>query len=520
MTLLSVRTGRPRRAGFSVIELLIATTIAMVILLVVTKWFRDLSRETSKSRAMVEMSGQLRAVISQLESDLRNATFPRGAAPGTVAALGYIQYVEGMAGDASPAWQLSAGFPGVTVPNSLAIGGAGTLVNSAPAAAPVHFTNILGLPAPGVTSRFGDMDDVLCLTARSIETPYRGKILLPGGALTTSIESPMAEIVWWVEGYDENGDGVISEIERRLHRRVFLIRPDLSEMVNAVWRWLTVGQGLTQAQALEVMLQQMDVSFWVDSTTNNAYANSLADLSNPTNNSPPAPQCRRITTPASILAGMTPDNRLPHRAALQFLAFKKTLGNPALDSIGVNRYGEDVMLSSMAAFDIRIFDPYAPLWLHNTGAVCAPGDPGYAEASAAGVKAGQGAFVDLNYAHVRNPAPTALGVTSSWFSGPPSEFSGFFRTTNSGAQYTHLLTAYDTWAPLANDAFDGVDDGVHGSTGVIDDPEEIMREMAAGQYIMAPYPYPLRGLQVTLRVYDTNSRQVRQLKASASFAND
>lgn len=537
MTLLTLRTSRPRQRGFSVLELLIATTIAMVILLVVTKWFRDLSNATAKSRALVEMSGQLRSVIAQLETDMRGATYPHGGMPGTVAPMGYIQYVEGMAWDANPSWPIvnygpgagsppSPVFKDITYPSGVA-SAAGT---------PIHFANIVGAPNPAIdpfTSRFGDLDDVLSLTTRNLDNPFRGSILIrtsldtdPPAVGVQSIESPMAEAVWWVEGLDENGDTVIADGERQVRRRLFLIRPDLSDALNRTWRTLINnsttdvprGFGLSIADALQIMREQCDISFTIEGSTGNGLANSLADLAAPrnqaSNNAAIANPCRRITLG-------TPD-----RPLLNSLAFPK-VPNAAGNAVGItrSRYGEDVMISSVAAFDIRIYDDAAPLRMHTdpgTGVQTrvTPGDPGYLDTANAppAAKIGQGAFVDLNYGLVSSLNPN--GLTSSYFSGPPSVYSGFFRVNSSG-QYTFLLNAFDTWAPAANNTIDGVDSN---GSGVIDDIDELQAELptgsAAGQYVAPPYSIPLRALQITLRTYDPDSRQIRQLKASASFTSD
>lgn len=538
------RTGRPRQRGFSVLELLIATTIAMVILLIVTKWFRDLSSATAKSRALVEMSGQLRSVIAQLETDMRGATFPHGAMPGTIAPMGYIQYVEGMASDANPSWPLVNYGPGVGIPASPLFKDitypAGT---ASPSGGPIHFGNIVGMPialAPPAfspTSRFGDLDDVLSLTTRNLDNPYRGSVLVrtsapndPPAVAIQSIESPMAEVVWWVEGLDENGDTVIADAERQVHRRLFLIRPDLNSTIITTWLTLTNpptpvnpgdlrGFGIPPADARQIMREQCDISF----STSGPAANSLADLAAPRNqaqdNASQADFCRRITLG-------TPD-----RALLNSLAFPKfPNAQGALHGITRSRYGEDVMISSVAAFDIRIYDDLAPLRMHTdpgTGAQTpvVPGDPGYLDTANAppAAKIGQGAFVDLNYGLVSVLNPD--GATSSYFSGPPSVYSGFFRV-NSG-QYTFLLNAFDTWAPAANNTMDGVDSSTSGTLGVIDDIDELLAELpgapgpnARGQYVAPPYSVPLRALQITIRTYDPDSRQIRQLKASASFTSD
>lgn len=564
MNLPTLRTGHSHRRGFSVLELLIATTIAMVILLIVTKWFRDLSKATAQSRALVEMSGQMRSVIAQLEADMRGATYPRGAMPGTVAPMGYIQYVEGMASDRIPAWPVTTlraqtvppAPPGTIAPGTTlvcpdVIYRSGTnLLTATPSGTPAYFPNLVGAPNPLVetmTSRFGDLDDVLSLTTRQMESPFRGRMLIPNPSNPTpelpysvgSIESPMAEVVWWAEGLDENGDAVISDGERQIRRRVFLIRPDLTATIRSLYAGLKTA-GLTEAQALQIMLEQCDVSFHLewDATINAvvAVANSLADLSSqrytdndglpgfptPAN---PVPKCKRITL--GIPARTGGGERM--LASLSFsklshieVAFKALNPTGYTDDMKntMTRYGEDVMISSVAAFDIRIYDDMAPLW-GGAGFTVNPGDPAY---PLGGTKVGQGAFVDLNYGLTRDPQ--AYGTGSSFFSGPPSQFSGFFRVNAGGTSYTHLMTTYDTCAPIPNNAFDGVDSD---SDGVIDDEDELLAELPpplgtnmtpGAQYVSPPYPITLRALQVTLRTYDPDSRQIRQMKASAAFTND
>lgn len=567
MTLSKLRTGQARRRGFSVLELLIATTIAMVILLVVTKWFRDLSQQTSRSRALIEMSGQMRAVIAQLENDMRGATFPRGAMPGSNGSLGYIQYFEGAGTDAAPNGDLlnhltlatTGAVTNVTsvqyvIPNGTPAG----VLGSANIAGASHYQNINGSINTAVdpnTSRFGDMDDVIALTTRNTDSPFEGKMIFrqnavaaspPAIGLPQTITSPLAEVIWWVEGFDENQDGVIADAERRLHRRTFLIRPDLSNAVNVLWHSLInnglvngiAGANMDTTDAMRVMYEQCDISFHIDAS-GNAVANSLAELSKPSNLStaPATAWCKRITmgqvfrqippNPASFAGGVVfvapfaGKTAIPGFRLLDNFVFPKTSPTTPLGQIGANRFGEDVMLSSVAAFDSRIFDPTAPIKLHSPGTQVQPGDPGFEwkqptdSTAVTQTLVGQGAFVDLCYSHARMPN----NAVSSWFSGPPSQFSGFFRVNGSNPA-THLLTSYDTWAPLTNTIMDGVDNDSTqaGIIGVIDDPTEIAQETT--QATTPPYNFPLRALQVTIRAYDADSKQIRQLKASVSYTND
>jgi hypothetical protein len=184
--------------------------------------------------------------------------------------------------------------------------------------------------------------------------------------------------------------------------------------------------------------------------------------------------------------------------------------------LGGARRGEDVILSNVLAFDVRVYDALAALRADNVVAANAigtvqPGDPGYSLTIANGhAVAGAGAYVDLNYSrYLTAPLPT------------PSAFSG------PGLQ-TGLTGTYDTWAAsyerdglnqdyLADGAaninsgpFDEGTDGLDndGANGVDDKGE---RETTP------PYPTRLRGLEVKVRTYEPGTRQVQQGTVGADF---
>ncbi|TWT72790.1 hypothetical protein Pla123a_40890 [Posidoniimonas polymericola] len=223
-----------------------------------------------------------------------------------------------------------------------------------------------------------------------------------------------------------------------------------------------------------------------------------------------------------------------------------------------DRRGEDVVLSNMLAFDIKVYDPEAPLLaeqpLNDTsqsvaypGEVIGPGDSGWGmilrerlNNPGSGVTyqpiAGRGAYVDLGYyglhgafaarntalgalPPVTNPSVTNL-LGSSTFAGytqPKSEL-GWPTVTVNGYAFQPYRT-YDTWSTSyenngkdddgdnvidpASNGFD--DDGVNG----VDDPGE--RETAP------PYDTALRGIQVTLRAYELDSRQIREVNVKQTF---
>jgi hypothetical protein len=99
----------------------------------------------------------------------------------------------------------------------------------------------------------GDIDDVLIFTARAKEKPYQGRVLgdpevrtagrtfyqsrfvtMPGREAVHLIESNYAEIIWWTQWDDVNGNGRRDPGEVTLYRRVLLIRPDITVNTNLV----------------------------------------------------------------------------------------------------------------------------------------------------------------------------------------------------------------------------------------------------------------------------------------------
>ena len=81
------------------------------------------------------------------------------------------------------------------------------------------------------------------------------------------------------------------------------------------------------------------------------------------------------------------------------------------------------------------------------------------------------------------------------------------------------MATYDTWSfyyerdGVDQDGFYGADQGTDGfdndGTNGVDDLCE--RETSP------PYPVPLRGLQVRIRIYEPDTRQMRQTSVSANF---
>jgi hypothetical protein len=191
------------------------------------------------------------------------------------------------------------------------------------------------------------------------------------------------------------------------------------------------------------------------------------------------------------------------------------------------------MLPNLLAFDVRVYDPLAPIRADNVEAVdtngnpnddaqgtLQPGDPGWEQALTNNYPiVGAGAYVDLFYN--RQPYSTA---SASLFSGAPA----YVGPPGAQAAYLNAIGAtFDTWAlSYERDGIDQLGDGrvdlaangfddpdINGNTiNGVDDPGE--RETTP------PYPVPLRGIEVRFRAYEPTTRQVRQATIGWDFVTE
>lgn len=327
-----------------------------------------------------------------------------------------------------------------------------------------------GQTVGSVNDLYGDFDDIWCMTIRSTGEPFVGRF---NGAM---IQSQLAEVIWFTSYIDRASpaDGfTLGEDRVNLHRRVLLIRPDL----NGANGQLT---GYTDAQIIS-FLQENDVS--VRRTGGNIAANSLADLTQRENrfghfgNFPSA-----ISVTNGFLSN-DPDN-------------------PAASLVlGGDRTGEDVMLSNVLSADIRVFDRTAIVRQSGDGTQgLSPGDPGYAAAT---TTIGYGAYVDLNYVRY------VTGAASEFSAAPVNGMaSPVYDTWSYWYEHDGVNQDGDTagMAQLIDEAENGLDDD---NNNGVDDVGE--RETSP------PYPVPLRGVQVRLRVLEPETSQVRQATVVQDF---
>ena len=427
-------TGPARSRGMTLVEMMVATTMSLIILGIVAQLFGMLGKGVTGSRSALTLSEQLRAVGNSLRLDLAGLTAPTlpPAVPDSDA--GYLEIIEGAATDD----------PGA---------------------------------ASRMTSLSGDCDDILLLTTRSAGSPFVGRF--ENGA----IESQYAEVAWFC--LPSPTQPIVGSTLYTLYRRQLL-----------VMGYVGAGQFASNSNRISGVLPASYAGYDLSLRSNGAgqlLPNSLTDLT------------KRENRFLHNLSGTVSNALYPYEllpASLQ-----------ASGALTGSRLGEDIVLSNVLAFDVRVFDPESPV--QNAGSIAVvPGDPGYV---AAGPSPAKGAYIDLGFA---GSSPVSMNATFPP-SGTSALLSAGMRVTGIAGSTANkgMTRTYDTGSlhyefnGVDEDGDGTIDQGTNGrddnADGVIDDANE--RETSP------PYPIPLRGIEVRIRCYEPSSRQVRQFTVRHTF---
>lgn len=507
---------KPRRAAFTLVEMLIAMALTLILVYSIAEFYAYIGNAVRDGRATIEMGGQLRAATAQLNEDLQSLTLRPTPWIDANTSPGYFTVYEGPGYDANPdASNIS------TSGNLLA-----AIANNDP--------NVPDLTeSANVTTLIGDGDDVLAFTIRAKDVPFQGRY--NGGSTT----SQFAEVIWFTCFVDADGDSVWDINEPRfLCRRILLILPNIG---NAGILTAPAAQNTT-VNSLRQFQQDNDVSVTIVANGGSNYsvkANSLADLSRRENRF----ACRMANNATAMSTFPFELDLNPNRCDV----------NPASGMLAMRAYslqgnvvGEDRVLSNLLAFDVRVFDPEARI-LQTAGVALTVGDPGYANVAANEADPlntsplsyppygpqesvplgvifstwpnieGLGAWVDLNYNNKMELEASSPAASKRAY----THFSGARRTPLPTGYVVPVLgyNVWDTWPenylrpPYGNgQAFDGLDnDGANG----VDDAGE--RTPARDR---PPYAFPLRGIQVRIRMYEPQTRQMRQATVGSDFVGD
>ncbi len=330
------------------------------------------------------------------------------------------------------------------------------------ATAPTYARNSEATSTPADTT-VGDFDDILMFTTHSKSRPFVGKVPTSVNA-TGTIQSDVAEVAWFLRG-------------NTLHRRVLLVAP-----------------GVTVPGSTTNYYTTYDISASMQNRTGTSQltANTLGDLTRR--------ECRyahSTSTPYAIswywsynsltfptiptLAECTANGWLPAAATKSLTALDLWTNDTTLRltdqayATATSRYADDVILTNVIGFDVKGWDPV------------------------------YGDYKDLGHAGTAYDLSTAAGRQAALGLGHLGNASSGLNA--SSAYYPRV---YDTFSTSYEDATasDGFDNG-SGTAGIIDDDGE--------KDVAPPYPIPLRGIQVKIRTFEPDSKQVREVTVVQDF---
>ena len=587
--------GAPR-AGFTLLELIIATTLTLLLIGMVVQAFAFVSDGVFNSRANMDLSDQLRNAKHRLIMDLRGTTAPTIPPLDPSADYGYFEYAEG-----------------ANVANTVG-GDTGTIVNS---------TNLTK------NTVMGDLDDILMFTTASYDEGFIGK----AGSLAG--KTRYAEVAWFLRqatGINGVTGGSINLGYYNLHRRIWLVNP------NSLWSSSYAGADQSMRQELGLYESQASplAINGIKTVSPQVNANSLGDLTMRERRSIHQPYVwpydmmyvvgntvihRPSAWPgaAPVLSLPTLNNQshgnFPNPVAEkssstpgggtklnQSWRITTTVGDAesspspylTFNLAGGGREPEDIILSNVVSFDVKAWDPGAPVFratpttAPNTDpnatvvGLIVPGDGGYGgdgvsprplgalqkfiSSPTAYPPVGFGAYADLNYMWLNNAGPVVnqarriayekalakieksganqpkLPRAAFGFGTPNNPLSGYSPV---GVQYPAV---YDTWSRhyeydgVDNDGDGRIDEGTDGidnnGNGFIDeenvdgvDPTTGAQNGVPGVDLNAdgidddigereappPFAAPLRGIKITIRVMEQDSRQVREVTILHEF---
>ena len=414
MTFTASSAASGRRPGFTLVELLVAATLALIVMAALASLFGIFGRAVADSQDLVQLGARMRAAAWALRQDLQGATTEVKPFIRPEASAGYFEVVEG------------------------------PLVESG-------------------TTMVADVDDIVMLTTSNPVQPFSG--LISG---TLGLESPVAEVAWFCKLGPQAADGTQLY---NLYRRQLLVvaAPGIGALATS---------NTTAFTSWDTFFQANDLSVRREGTT--LVANSLADLT------------RRQSRFFHNLTGTA--NPIVRTTWPQITTTSTVSGMS--DILTGAREGQDLLLSNVVAFDVRVFDPQQP---------------------------SGGAYIDLG-GGVPSATILSAAVTLSATGSPPSMSMSPISSTFPANAYKF----WDTWS--LHTEWNGIGDLVdisavtptqpanldrstnwseNNSNGVVDDGGELEQR--------PPYTVPLRGVEIRIRCYDPNSQEYRQITVQHTF---
>jgi len=552
--------------GFTLLEILIAVTLMMLIMLGLTQLFSSVGTQVNNTQATLQLAGNLRSVKVRLENDLKLVTADLTQAPPMKVGInqGYFCIIEGMgAAHTNPLLRTRE----TTYPYSITVGDvaytsdSNDLFDDEDAVdwqtdLPHNNHNDTVFPYDNTV---GDMDDILMFTAYAPQgQPFRG---LVSGAVH---ESNTAEIIWFCRGntlyrrtllvlpqvdfsssplahfYRDNDVSVRFDSERVSPTNSGIVANSLEDLALRQNRFGHAVSGTLQTtfpfnihKNSAVYYMRMPTMLETSHPNWDASRSFAWNLANCTRPDPPNDPNHVLVLRYDDIYGLFSGSNetsatLPkNTATCQTQPFIDYWENPfpwsaIVDSSGneickINqitgvpvalegsRYAEDVILTNVISFDIQVWDEVAGRYV-NMGEARANGT--YGDGTAAGLLGRQG-YYSLNGGSNVIPLPCVYDTWSEEYEREGRRWPRANSEVDSNGNLVwrdpHTQQWLDQNYPLTLGR-NQIDDF---GTGVIDDIDEWTTP--------PPYNVPLRGIKITIRAFDPLSKNVREMTVVHSF---
>jgi len=479
----------------TLIEMLVATAATLLLMGAIAQIFSVFGTAVSDSRSVIELDGRMRSVAWRLRSDLDGVTARTKPPLSPETDEGYFEVIEGPNNDQY------VYFDPVT---------SGTIS--------AGFDKWGTRPGPSSSDDriLGDTDDVLLFTTRNVQTEFLGKFNRDRS------ESPVAEVAWFLRPTRTGASiATASPTTFTLYRRQLLVAGYLG--TTPFFKGTGTDENLVDTQTGPYPTWTRFYDAFDLSVRGSVYASGTAFIPNTLGD-----LTRRESRFMHNRGGVTSGTSFPYRFVGPGVAHQTSIPTDGLTfdaTNGSTRANEDVVLTNVIAFDIRVFDPAAPVGRNPSATVATvPGDPGFVS----GTAVANGCYVDLGNG-------VSAGITTP--SGIAPRFASFGTAKSQlAASGTTWPRVWDSWSThYETNGYDedralgdtyGVDQGTNGvdddDNGLVDEsPIDLGRDGvydAQGELETSPpYPFPLRGIEVRIRCYEPSSRQVRQMTVRQTF---
>ena len=480
------------RRAMTLVEMLVATAATLLLMGAIAQIFSVFGTAVSDSRAIIELDGRMRSVAWRLRGDLNGVTARTIPPLSPEGDDGYFEVIEGPNND-----QYIYVDP----------------VTSSTLSPRFDKWGATSGPSSRDDRILGDTDDVLLFTTRNATTEFLGKF----NAART--ESPVAEVAWFLRPTRTGGSiATANPTTFTLYRRQLLVVGYVG--APPFYKGTGTDENLvdTQWNGGQLASWTRFYDFFDLSVRGSAYSSGTAFLPNTLGD-----LTRRESRFMHNRGGVTSGTGFPYRFVGPGVAHQSLSATDGLTfdpTIGSTRGSEDVVLANVIAFDVRVFDPAAPVGVNPSSTVATiPGDALFIPGSAVS----SGCYVDLG-----NGFETGFAFPA----GIAPRFASFGMASSQLAASAAAPRVWDSWSThYETNGFDednayGVDQGTNGldddQNGLVDEPpidqdRDGVYEAPGELETSPPYPYPLRGVEVRIRCYEPSSRQIRQMTVRQTF---